>query len=114
MNMPPIKFEIKPGLWVGVGDRVWAIYGDPRVGIITGFSGNEDEWLTAEVIHTDEPVDGYSRQTRMDYALGRLFASESDAWKFRISVMIEERDELQRRLGVLDKAIFDLNNEWGI
>ncbi len=113
MSMPAIKFEIKSGFWVGVGDRVWAIYGDPRIGVITGFSGNENEWLVAEIIHTDEPVEGYSRQTRMNYDLDRLFATEQDAWEFRIGQMIAERNELQQRAGILDKEILNLKNKWG-
>lgn len=114
MNMPPIKFEIKPGLWVGVGDRVWALYGDPMVGVITGFSGDEDEWLVAEIVHTDKPIDGYSRQTRMNHDLKRLFATEEDAWKYRIQGMVEELNELHRRAGILNKAIMDLKSKWGI
>lgn len=106
MNMPPIKFEIKPGMWVGVGDRVWVTYSGVYTGIITGFSGDEDDWIKVEVTSTD--------MRKMDHTFDHVFASESDAWRFRISVMIEERNELQKRLSVLDKAIFDLNNEWGI
>jgi hypothetical protein len=113
MNMPPIKFEIKPGLWIGVGDRVWTCYrDDPRTGIVTGFGGNEDEWLLVEVTHTNETLDGNSRQSRAEYSFDQVFASEKDAWTNNIKALVEEQNEMHRKSIELDKQIRKLSEKW--
>lgn len=110
--MPPIKFEIKPGMWIGVGDRVWTVYGNPRTGIVTGFGGNEDEWLVVQVTHTNEPIDGYSRSTIMEYSFDQVFATEKDAWYSKIKRLVDEQNEMNRKAIELDKEIRRLSKEW--
>jgi len=114
MTMPPIKYEIKPGMWVGVGDRVWTIYGNPRQGIITGFTGNvdEDQWFSVEVTHTMDYGSGNTRQSVMDYSLDLVFQSEKDAWHYKAKELHHRLNDLHHQAGLVEKEIQEIAEKW--